>query len=109
MTVADVVATNLTHYNLWNKVEKTACDNVEFLCGVPPKKLADQDEADQLEWVVPKRMEDRSCTMAEVDSWFAAVERLAQRPKRVSLALVNDDGTVVYYFVHDGVVKPRQN
>ncbi|KAK3059886.1 hypothetical protein LTS18_009834 [Coniosporium uncinatum] len=29
--------------------------------------------------------------------------------KRVVLATLDDDGTVVYYIVHDGVVKPRQN
>lgn len=29
--------------------------------------------------------------------------------KRVLLAIVADDSTVVYYIVHDGIVKPRQN
>ncbi|KAI4152599.1 MAG: hypothetical protein L6R39_001777 [Caloplaca ligustica] len=29
--------------------------------------------------------------------------------KRVLLATVGDDSTVVYYVVHDGIVKPRQN
>ncbi|MCJ1466135.1 hypothetical protein MMC07_004754 [Pseudocyphellaria aurata] len=29
--------------------------------------------------------------------------------KRVLLATVSDDSTVVYYVVHDGIVKPRQN
>ena len=29
--------------------------------------------------------------------------------KRVLLATLNDDSTVVYYIVHDGIVKPRQN
>ncbi|KAI9846079.1 MAG: hypothetical protein M1837_004335 [Sclerophora amabilis] len=29
--------------------------------------------------------------------------------KRVLLATVNDDSTIVYYIVHDGLVKPRQN
>jgi len=31
------------------------------------------------------------------------------RKKRLLLAVVSDDSTVVYYFVHDGIVKPRQN
>lgn len=30
-------------------------------------------------------------------------------PKRLLLATLDDDSTVVYYVVHDGVVKPRQN
>jgi len=29
--------------------------------------------------------------------------------KRMLLATVDDDSTVVYYVVHDGIVKPRQN
>lgn len=29
--------------------------------------------------------------------------------KRVLLATVSDDSTVVYYIVHEGIVKPRQN
>ena len=31
------------------------------------------------------------------------------RTKRVLLAIVDDDSTIVYYIVHEGVVKPRQN
>ena len=29
--------------------------------------------------------------------------------KRILLATVSDDSTVMYYIVHDGIVKPRQN
>jgi tRNA-splicing endonuclease subunit Sen15, fungi type len=31
------------------------------------------------------------------------------QPKRMLLATLDDDSTVVYYIVHDGIVKPRQN
>lgn len=31
------------------------------------------------------------------------------RQKRMMLATLHDDSTVVYYIVHDGLVKPRQN
>lgn len=31
------------------------------------------------------------------------------QPKRLLLATLDDDSTVVYYIVHDGIVKPRQN
>lgn len=33
----------------------------------------------------------------------------ANLPKRLLLATLDDDSTVVYYIVHDGIVKPRQN
>lgn len=29
--------------------------------------------------------------------------------KRILLAVVGDDSTIVYYIMHDGIVKPRQN
>lgn len=29
--------------------------------------------------------------------------------KRLLLATLDDDSTIVYYIVHDGIVKPRQN
>lgn len=32
-----------------------------------------------------------------------------KKVKRVLLAVVGDDSTIVYYIVHDGIVKPRQN
>lgn len=32
-----------------------------------------------------------------------------QLPKRLLMAMVDEDSTLVYYIVHDGVVKPRQN
>lgn len=32
-----------------------------------------------------------------------------RQTKRVVLATLSDDSTVVYYIVHDGLVKPRQN
>ncbi|KAI3399030.1 hypothetical protein diail_7830 [Diaporthe ilicicola] len=35
--------------------------------------------------------------------------RGSKRGKRVLLATVHDDSTVVYYMMHDGIVKPRQN
>ncbi|KAK5130617.1 hypothetical protein LTR08_001876 [Meristemomyces frigidus] len=31
------------------------------------------------------------------------------QPKRLLLATLEDDSTIVYYVIHDGIVKPRQN
>jgi len=42
----------------------------------------------------------------------AQVEQFVNRwrnTKRMVLATLQDDSTVVYYIVHDGIVKPRQN
>lgn len=35
--------------------------------------------------------------------------RGSKRGKRILLATIHDDSTVVYYMMHDGIVKPRQN
>ena len=35
--------------------------------------------------------------------------RTTKRQKRILLAIVHDDSTIAYYFLHDGLVKPRQN
>lgn len=32
-----------------------------------------------------------------------------RQTKRLLLATVDDDSTIVYYIVNDGIVKPRQN
>ena len=35
--------------------------------------------------------------------------RTTKRAKRVLLAVVQDDSTIVYYFIHNDITKPRQN
>ncbi|KAK4548630.1 hypothetical protein LTR36_009541 [Oleoguttula mirabilis] len=48
----------------------------------------------------------------EVDGDSSAVGENPWRtsqPKRLLLATLDDDSTIVYYIVHDGIVKPRQN
>lgn len=50
--------------------------------------------------IVPPDEEDEK-EEQEVNKW--------RTTKRVLLATVDDDSTLVYYIVHDGIVKPRQN
>ena len=94
-------------------------------------------DAARLEWVLPTYLREK-WTLRRLANLFDAVgptpptppaaDRHAQdgagtelttstkphaRPtaglKRMLLASVSDDSTVVYYIVHDGIVKPRQN
>lgn len=46
-----------------------------------------------------------SASLVDADNTW----RTEKAPKRLLLATVDDDSTVVYYIVHDGMVKPRQN
>ena len=48
-------------------------------------------------------------TSASVGKPSSCYEGAADELKRVLLATVGDDSTIVYYIVHDGIVKPRQN
>jgi len=76
------------------------------------------------EWVLPTRLDEKwtlrrladvfdAITMAPPGLGASAAEEGAPSPwrttKRVVLATAHSDSTVVYYIMHDGVVKPRQN
>jgi tRNA-splicing endonuclease subunit Sen15 len=77
------------------------------------------------EWVLPTRLNEQ-WTLRRLAGVFDAIDMVPAAPeaatatqdsatnpwrttKRVVLATVDTDSTVVYYIVHDGVVKPRQN
>ncbi|CAH2351458.1 tRNA-splicing endonuclease subunit Sen15p [[Candida] railenensis] len=107
MTLIKKVKENLIHYNLWKSVQE---HDSKVLSGFPPSKLIIDDEDNQEEWVVPKLMTDKDFSIEEIESWFVQIEKIStKRPARITIGLVNDDATIVYYFIHDGIVKPRQN
>lgn len=85
------------------------------------------------EWVLPSHLRER-WTLRRFGEAFDAIEKSPSQaagellfdpqqpdggeasskwretlPKRLLLATLDDDSTVVYYIVHDGIVKPRQN
>lgn len=51
-----------------------------------------------------KAHEDLSDDCPQWRKWRGSI-----RGKRLLMAVVHDDSTVVYYMMHDGIVKPRQN
>jgi tRNA-splicing endonuclease subunit Sen15 len=86
------------------------------------------DPKPEREWVLPTHLKEEWSLrrFAEIFNSIGLVppeedhtqpERLNQdneinrwrTTKRVLLATLQDDSTVVYYIVHDGIVKPRQN
>ncbi|OJD29141.1 trna-splicing endonuclease subunit sen-15 protein [Diplodia corticola] len=78
------------------------------------------------EWVLPSHLREK-WSLRRMGDVFDAVGDIpptveggierdgAEQPnkwrttKRVMLGILEDDSTVVYYLVHDGLVKPRQN
>lgn len=67
------------------------------------KKFAEVFDA--IQTLPPCNVDDMEQDSHEV----GAAWRGYKRQKRVLLATVHDDSTIVYYIVHDGIVKPRQN
>ncbi|KAH6681950.1 Sen15 protein-domain-containing protein [Halenospora varia] len=62
---------------------------------------------DALDVVPPARDEEEE--ESEEQSTVGKSWQGRNRTKRLLLATVHDDSTVVYYIMHDGIVKPRQN
>lgn len=66
----------------------------DALEAVPPGKLPEDEDDD----------ENSGEANAEWKLWKGPL-----RKKRLLLATVQDDSTVTYYYIHDGLTKPRQN
>ncbi|KAI9679801.1 MAG: hypothetical protein M1817_004815 [Caeruleum heppii] len=96
-----------------------------------PDKSRDGDALPEREWVLPTHIKEPWSLrrFADVFDGVEAVPPEAEREveeeargeakkevgekrkrqKRILLATISDDSTIVYYIVHDGLVKPRQN
>lgn len=89
----------------------------------PASRLDIQADPER-EWVLPTRLsepwsiEKTAQVMdvinlvpaaSEAEDHAEAVTTKWRTEKRVLMAIVDNDSTVVYYIVHDGIVKPRQN
>ncbi|KAF9731952.1 hypothetical protein PMIN06_000261 [Paraphaeosphaeria minitans] len=81
----------------------------------------DVKAAPEPEWILPARLSEK-WTLRRLAEVFDGVSKVPPKEdgkvgemskwretKRVVLATVDTDSTVVYYIVQDGVVKPRQN
>ncbi|KAL7271305.1 hypothetical protein RUND412_005949 [Rhizina undulata] len=76
----------------------------------------DVEGDDQEEWVLPVDLREKwtlrkwAAVFDSLPEGFWGVDKHGNvRGKRLLLAVVSEDSTVVYYIVHDGIVKPRQN
>lgn len=108
-----------------------------MISGIPPTNLyAETEEAGKKkessstgkkfrrEWVLPSSLRENWTLRkwAEVFDLIGELppgengedgsemeEEVRGKKKRMLMGIVGGDGTVVHYFVHDGIVKPRQN
>lgn len=60
------------------------------------------------EYVLPVHLSEK-WSLADFAAVFDALESSGTREKRIVLATLHNDSTVVYYIMQEGMVKPRQN
>lgn len=132
--LASLVSENLEEQQLWKEVQIHTHSSTgrllprPLVSGLPPRRLYlhpdDQIElikanstytdegAPEVEWVLPTHI-DEKWTLKSFAEVFGALDApqpsRSDRPKRLVLGTLHDDSTVVYYLIHDGIVKPRQN
>lgn len=109
MDLANTVAHNLKYQHSWNDVEVVKVGDWHLCKGTPPKLLHPEDAEKTVEYVLPSRTEGK-WTVSQWSQVFSAINEVNGTPcKRVIMAMATSDGTVVYYFVNNGIVRPRKN
>lgn len=84
------------------------------------RRVAETDVGVTREWVLPTHLREKwtlrgfagvfdGMGEGEMGDTVGQERRDGRGVKRVLLAVVGDDSTIVYYIMHDGIVKPRQN
>lgn len=109
--LCDLVFVDLVHHHLWTETELVKLGDFSIVCGRPSQQLSNDDEAhsDSKEFVYPILMSQYASSrfsMSHLDHIFS---HLPQDAKRLTLGIVNDDGTIVYYFIYKGLRKPKKN
>lgn len=114
---AQQVADNLAYQHNWKNVEIFQIPGLNttlpiYLCaGEPPEKLHPDDEAVRREVVLATRLKGKftvslwNHVFIQLNALFGSANTLG----RVTMAMVADDSTVTYYFVNDGLIKPKKN
>ncbi|KAJ6785882.1 hypothetical protein PWT90_05458 [Aphanocladium album] len=60
------------------------------------------------EFVLPVHLAEK-WSLADFAAVFDSLDNTGTREKRIVLATLHNDSTVVYYIMQEGMVKPRQN
>jgi tRNA-splicing endonuclease subunit Sen15, fungi type len=136
--ITSLVHQNLLHQHRWTSLSTHPSPHPSqphtLISGVPPRRIyvhpdeqihmleqniSELDIAVEREWVVPTWIEEKHWTLKRLAGIFDAIPHRESperegfkkewRGKRVLLAVVDGDSTVIYYLIHDGIVKPRQN
>lgn len=113
------VRTNLVHFQNWSDVR--ICDDelqwrgrtIKLLSGVPQTPLAngnvDPDGNPIREYLLPVNLAQYKSDFITIECLDLIFDTLCEPDtKRIILSIVNDDGTIVFYFLYKGVHKPKK-
>ncbi|KAI2630459.1 tRNA-splicing endonuclease subunit Sen15 [Xylaria nigripes] len=135
--LADRVLDNLKYQHDWTELQtltRSPTNSAPFvrplIAGLPPRRLymhpddqialvksnsvpdSEVFDTPEVELVLPTHISEKWTIKAFAgvfDSLPVQASSHPERPKRIVLAIIHDDSTIVYYLMHDGIVKPRQN
>lgn len=116
--VEGAVRTNLVHLQGWRDVEVQREGFMwhgrllRLLCGHRPASVAspEGEASSDIEYILPVSLAQHSAepvTIECLDRIFA--ELCGPDTSRILVAIVSDDGTIVFYFLHKGIHKPKKN
>lgn len=104
--LADIVKNNLLYQHNWSSIKVHSAKPRYLLSGKPPMALYSGEDLEE-EYVLPTFLNEK-WTLRQWQELFQRVE--SKSPvKRMTMAAVAPDSTIVYYIVHDELIKPRQN
>lgn len=126
--VAITVMKNLQDQHDWTDLEfiHTKESSRALIRGLPTKRLylhpddqiaalaREQETGERVpqepvrEHVLPVHLVEK-WSLADFAAVFDSIENTEEREKRIVLATLHNDSTVVYYIMQEGMVKPRQN
>ncbi|CEP21239.1 unnamed protein product [Cyberlindnera jadinii] len=114
MSALHQVKQNLLFYSLWTDVKEVPLKEETVLSGIPKNHLLGDDEEEGNQGGVPAPIKPEfvlPIMLGEqlTPSRLSTVFEQLHSPKRLVAGVVNDDGTVVYYIVHNGIAKPKKN
>ena len=129
-----MVLDSLVHFHSWTNVRigekslKWEGGNIRLLSGTPPHRLSNDDNDtialgsssgnvdsttttdSAIEYILPVSMTQYKNEHITLECMDLIFERLCDaKTKRLVLAIINDDGTIVFYFIYKGIHKPRKN
>ncbi|GAV54316.1 hypothetical protein ZYGR_0AL00480 [Zygosaccharomyces rouxii] len=116
-----LVWNNLAYAQLWEHL-RARDEQVEWqdqtlriIEGKPPHKLSNDDDGREehesgIEYVLPIEMSQYKAGKLTFKCLDLIFDQLCPPDvKRITLALANSDGTVMFYFVYKGIHKPKRN